>query len=74
MEIEDLLAQQPSYVGELSVYLETADRRLVAQPYGLHHPEAVGRIFKLEPHEASPWSISYVKSIAPVVFDAKIGE
>ncbi|MEK7461695.1 MAG: hypothetical protein AAB586_01350 [Patescibacteria group bacterium] len=62
------------YVNKTNVHLETPDYRLFAKPYGPLYPEATGRIFRLEHHESSPSSVSYIKSIAPIIFDFKISE
>jgi len=78
-KIEQPLSGPFSYVGESNVYLEIADYRMFADPYGPHHPGAVGRIFKLGPasgpfRDKSEEKITYLKSVEPYVFDREMGD
>lgn len=77
--LEKLLQEPFSYTGERSVYLEIADYRLFADPYGPHHPGALGKIFMMG-DASGPFrdrfhgGISYIKSVEPYVFDKQIGD
>lgn len=71
------IINEPTYQDEPWAYLETADRRLFTQPYGPRFPEAVGKVFCLEPiqgGERTEVKISYVRMIAPWIFDDIIGD
>ncbi len=75
--MRELSDQQDRYKNEYFVYLETADHRIFAEPYGSHHPKAVGKVFCLEPiqgGEHAAVNVSYVESIEPWVFDRKVGD